>query len=88
MRPVLSMLLLALNVAPFQCASKPRPEYRHEDTAPEALWALAQRFHNEGDEPARRTTLTQIVELYPSSRYSERAKMILGGQEPSDINAP
>lgn len=75
-----SVLLVALANAPFQCASDPDPERRLEDTPSEALWMLAERFGEEGDPAARRTTLEQLVERYPSSREAERARLELEGR--------
>ena len=74
-------LLIAATNAPFQCASDPDTTRRSEDTAPEALWALAERFRREGNEPARRTTLEHLREEYPSSRYARRAALVLEDEE-------
>ncbi|HJL01440.1 MAG TPA: hypothetical protein RMH85_08595 [Polyangiaceae bacterium LLY-WYZ-15_(1-7)] len=74
-------LVAALGTAPFQCASDPDPERRLEDTPAEALWLLAERFREEGDAEARRTTLEQLVERYPTSREAERARLALDGRE-------
>lgn len=63
--------------APFQCASDPDPDRAMEDSAPRALWDLSVRFEAEGNEQARRTTLEQLVERYPSSRYAQRAQVVL-----------
>lgn len=70
---------LAFTRAPFQCASKPDPDQRMEDTAPEALWELSERFEVEGEQHARIETLRQIVQRYPKSRYAERARIELKG---------
>ena len=67
------MVSLGMGTAPFQCASDPDPSRRMEDSAPEALHRLAARFHEQGDENARRVTLAELCERYPSSRYHERA---------------
>jgi hypothetical protein len=72
--------VLALCVAlwaPYQCATDPN-ERPIEDTAPKALWLLSERFAEEGDQKARETTLKQLVEQYPSSRYAQRARDELG----------
>lgn len=71
--------LLALSVmlaAPFQCGTEPNERPR-EDSAPKALWMLAEKFETQGNAPARETTLEQLVEVYPSSRYAERARQAL-----------
>ena len=81
------LLALALGGAPFQCAADPDPERRIADTPAEALWDLSERFEEEGNETARRTTLEQLVERYPSSREAVRAQDILNGREPSDAEA-
>lgn len=71
-------LVLALSLsAPFQCASDPDPNRRLEDSPAEALWDLAERFESEGDDAARRTTLEQLVERYPSSSEARRARVEL-----------
>lgn len=77
------VLALALGSAPFQCASDPDPARRLEDSPAEALYMLAERFEDEGRPDARRTTLQQLVERYPSSREAERARRELEGSEPA-----
>jgi outer membrane protein assembly factor BamD (BamD/ComL family) len=72
--------LLALGItmwAPYQCGTEPNERPR-EDSAPKALWMLAEKFQQENNTAARETTLHQIVEVYPSSRYAERARVELG----------
>ncbi|HEX5660858.1 MAG TPA: hypothetical protein VFX59_26880 [Polyangiales bacterium] len=72
--------LLALSItlsAPYQCGTEPNERPR-EDSAPKALWMLSEKFQQEGNSAARETTLHQIVEVYPSSRYAERARHELG----------
>ena len=71
---------LGLSLAPFQCASDPDESLRQEETAPEALWNLAERFHAEHDDDARLRTLHYLVDHYPSSRFSERARLALRGR--------
>jgi TolA-binding protein len=74
--------LLALS-APYQCASdEERPPV--EDTAPQALWILAERFKAESNPDARKTTLQQIIDAYPSSRYAQRAREELGIPDPTE----
>ncbi len=67
--------------APYQCGTEPN-ERPVEDTPPQALWTLAERFGADGDVAARETTLRQIIEEYPSSRYAQRARQELGIAEP------
>lgn len=72
--------LLALSVmlwAPYQCGTEPN-ERPQEDSAPKALWVLSEKFESEGNTAARDTTLNQLVEQYPSSRYAEQARLTLG----------
>ena len=68
----------SLTLAPFQCARDPDPNLRREDTAGDALWALAQDFRGRGNEPAARETLRYLVVKYPSSRYAPAAREELG----------
>ena len=83
MRALLLVVAVALG-APFQCASDPDPDRRIEDTPAEALWNLAETFREEGDEDARRRTLSHLVDRYPTSREAERARLVLSGREVSD----
>lgn len=80
MKAALLAITLALS-APYQCGTEKnvRPV---EDSAPEALWKLAERFREQGDLEARATTLKQLLEQYPSSRYAERAREELGDAPP------
>ena len=77
----LALSLLLLGAAPFQCSSDPNPTRRLQDTPAEALWQLAEQFRADGNEAARRTTLTRLVERYPGTREAERAQMVLDGRE-------
>ena len=63
-----------LSAAPLQCAHEPDPNMRLEDTAGDALWDLAARFHDEKDDPSARRTLQFLVERYPSNRHAQAAK--------------
>lgn len=76
--------LLALGIflsAPYQCGTEPNERPR-QDSAPKALWTLAERFERENNPSARETTLKQLLELYPTSRYAERAREALGIAQP------
>jgi hypothetical protein len=64
--------------APLQCTHEPDPNLRSEDTAGDALWALAQDFRARHDEGAARATLQYLAEHYPSSRYAPAARSELG----------
>jgi outer membrane protein assembly factor BamD (BamD/ComL family) len=70
----------ALGSAPFQCARVPDDGARREDTAGDALYALAQRFKAENNAAAAHETLKYLVEHYPSSRYAPAAKDELVGE--------
>jgi hypothetical protein len=74
---LVAAMAVALAGAPFQCASDPDPNRRMEDTAPEALWELSERFEAQGDEQARQETLRHLIERYPSSRFARRAELVL-----------
>jgi outer membrane protein assembly factor BamD (BamD/ComL family) len=76
----------SLSLAPFQCSRDPDPNMRREDTAGDALWALAQDFRAKHNEQAARDTLNYLVLKYPSSRYAPAAKEELG--QGSDSAAP
>jgi TolA-binding protein len=79
-----ALFAIALSLtAPYQCASND-PARPVEDSAPAALWILAERFKAEGNAGARETTLRQIVDAYPSSRYAQRARQELGIPDPVD----
>lgn len=82
MKPVLALAFtLLLGTAPFQCANDPEPEERLEDTPAEALFNLAAHFHDQNQEEARRETLRQIIDQYPSSVEAHQAQLILDGHE-------
>ena len=76
MRAAMLALSIAL-YAPYQCGTEPN-ERPVEDSAPKALWMLAERFQAEGQTAARETTLQQLIAQYPSSRYAARAREALG----------
>lgn len=68
---------LAAGQAPLQCAGDPSPETALEDEPGEALYGLAGRFREAGDDKAWRSTLAYLIERYPSSRFAARAQMDL-----------
>ena len=72
-------LLAALGTAPLQCRHEPDPSLRREDSAGDALYALAQDFHAKGNEEASKQTLRYLVEHYPSNRHAQAAKAELEG---------
>lgn len=69
-----SLASAVLTLAPFQCAHDPDPNVRREDTAGDALWALAHDFRARHDEAAAKDTLKFLIEKYPSSRHTPAAK--------------
>jgi len=74
LRAAAASISLSLVLAPFQCAHKPDPDLRREDTAGDALWALSENFRTQHNGEAQRATLAFLVEKYPSSRYAPAAK--------------
>jgi len=62
------------STAPLQCAHEPDPNMRLEDTAGDALWDLATKFHEEKDDASARRTLQFLVDRYPSNRHAHAAK--------------
>lgn len=81
MRAVVALWALAA-IAPLQCPSRAPPSLAREESPGDALWQLAERFGSQGDETARRATLTFLIERYPTSRQAERARIALGTQAP------
>jgi len=80
-RSLLLAAALALGSAPLQCGSGESEGARYE-TPPEALYELAERFREQGDENGRRKTLEFLIERYPNSRFAVRAKSDLERSEP------
>lgn len=70
---------LLLGSAPFQCRTSEPPH--SEDSAPEAMWNLSEHFREQNMEEARRETLRQIIDEYPSSREAHQAQLVLDGRE-------
>lgn len=75
-----------LGEAPFQCASDPDPRLAREDEPGEALYQLAEKFKDEGDDRAWRATLEYLVKQYPASRFAKRAEQDL--EAAADAAAP
>ncbi len=77
---VIGALAVALGNAPLQCGGgHSDPALRTEDSAGDALWALAMDFRTKGNEDAYKQTLRFLVEHYPSNRHVPAAKIELGG---------
>ena len=72
-------LLAALGSAPMQCRHEPDPNLRREDSAGDALYALALDFRAKGNEDSAKQTLRYLVEHYPSNRHVPAAREELGG---------
>jgi outer membrane protein assembly factor BamD (BamD/ComL family) len=72
-------LLAAIATAPIQCGHDYDPNLRKDESPGDALWDLAQKFHDAHDDAAARTTLAYLVQRYPASRYAAAARDELGG---------
>ena len=68
------LLVSALGQAPLQCNRSRDPELRKEDSAGDALYALAQDFRAKGNEAAAKETLRFLVVHYPSNRHVPSVK--------------
>jgi hypothetical protein len=78
----------ALGNAPMQCGhGNPDPSLRREDSAGDALYALAQDFQQRGNDEARRQTLRFLVERYPSNRHAPSARAELEGTSEAKVDA-
>ncbi|HEY1695740.1 MAG TPA: tetratricopeptide repeat protein [Polyangiaceae bacterium] len=64
--------------APIQCGHTPEAELQEDETPGDALWKLAQTFKERGQAEAEKTTLKELVEKYPASRWVGPAKEELG----------
>jgi len=70
---------LGMASAPMQCKRDPDPNGRIEDTAGDALWALALKFEGEHNDASSKETLQYLVDRYPSNRHAPEARIKLGG---------
>jgi len=79
------VLVAALGNAPLQCSKSRDPDLRREDSAGDALYALAQDFRAKGNEQAATDTLRFLVEHYPSNRHvpSAREELAATGAAPA-----
>ena len=66
-------LIASLGNAPLQCGHGSDSGV-HEDSAGDALYALAQDFHTKGNDDAAKQTLRFLVERYPSNRHVPAAR--------------
>ena len=62
------------STAPLQCGHTPEAELREDETPGDALWTMAQKFHDSHDVAAERATLKYLVERYPASRWVSPAR--------------
>jgi hypothetical protein len=78
-RAAAASLLVATIVAPLQCGGGGSADgARHEDSAGDALYALAQDFRAKGNVTASHDTLRYLVDHYPSNRHVPAAREELG----------
>ena len=83
------MVVASLSGAPLQCGGGSSPDVRREDSAGDALYALAMDFRAKGNEQAAKDTLRYLVEHYPSNRHVPAAREELGDERgPSGGAAP
>ena len=68
-------MLAVLAAAPLQCPSRQTAAAAREESPPEALWDLAERFAAQGDPRAAGATRAYLIERYPASRFAERARL-------------
>jgi hypothetical protein len=92
LRAGLIAALVSSGAAPLQCGHTPDAELQEDDTPGDALWRLAQKFHDRRDGPAERQTLQYLVERYPASRWvaparEELARLPTEGSEPSAVGS-
>ena len=83
----LSLSLLVVVLAPYQFCASNDAKPPMEDTAPKALWMLADKLEKEGDHTAHDVALQQLIQEYPSSRYAWRARNALGLADPEGASA-
>jgi hypothetical protein len=80
LRPLLLVTSLATFAnAPIQCGHDTDPALRKDESPGDALWDLAERFHEAHDEAASEKTLAYLVDRYPASRWAPAARERLGG---------
>jgi hypothetical protein len=82
LRPLLLLASLAsvssFANAPIQCGHETDPALRKDESPGDALWDLAEKFHEAHDEAASEKTLAYLVDRYPSSRWAPAARERLG----------
>jgi hypothetical protein len=75
---VLVASLASLLNAPIQCGHETDPALRTDESPADALWDLAQKFHEAHDDAAADKTLRYLVDRYPASRWAAAARAQLG----------
>ena len=80
-------VVAALGNAPLQCSRNQDNDLRREDTAGDALYALAQDFRAKGNEEAAKQTLRYLVDHYPANRHAPAARDELEGKAPPPVPA-
>jgi outer membrane protein assembly factor BamD (BamD/ComL family) len=68
------VLVAAIATAPIQCGHDYDPNLRKDESPGDALWDLAQKFHDTHDDAAARKTLEYLVQKYPASRWTPAAR--------------
>ncbi len=82
-------IVAMLGGAPLQCRHDPDPSVRREDSAGDALYALAEDFRARGNDDAAKQTLRFLVERYPSNRHvpAAREELDRGGRVAPKVDA-
>lgn len=83
-----ALALLALLLAPLQCGAPPREHPQFEDSPAEAVWDLSEELGRAGDAAGRRHALEFLIERYPSSRFAERARVVLAREAGEPAGEP
>lgn len=78
---VLVPLLLA---APVQCPSQREPRREQVEPPAEAVYQSAVHLRELGYIQAERATLEYLIENYPGTRWSERARLELSSSQQQD----
>ena len=74
-RAAVALALATLTGAPMQCAHPPEDSVRTEDSAGDAMWALAQDFEAHGEHAAAVHTLDTLARRYPANRHAQAARL-------------
>jgi len=84
---LIAALAASASSAPLQCGHTPEAELQEDETPGDALWRLAQKFHDRHEPAAERQTLQYLVERYPASRWIAPAKEELAKLPGPDADA-